>query len=217
MTDEQTATRVRAVAFDYGRVLSGPQDAACVSRMHELSGITADDFEARYRVQRLAYDHGEVSDHEYWTNMLRHGGREPTPALIAQLMAADADSWLGVDERMLAWARSVAARGITIAILSNMPSAVLAALQAKHGAWLDEFPVRIFSCDAGCVKPHRAIYDLTVNRLAVPADRVLFLDDKSENVEAAKQAGMQTILFTTADALAMEPLDAFGLPGVERS
>jgi putative hydrolase of the HAD superfamily len=208
-------SRVRAVAFDYGRVLSGPQDAECVSRMHALSGIAPGDFEGRYRAQRLAYDNGEVTDHEYWTNMLRHGGREPTPALIAQLMAADVESWLGVDERMLAWARSVAARGITIAILSNMPSALLAALQAKHGAWLEEFPVRVFSCDVGCVKPGRAIYDLTINRLAVPADRVLFLDDKSENIEGAREAGMQTIHFTTADALAREPLDSLGLPGLE--
>ena len=53
------------------------------------------------------------------------------------------------------------------------------------------------SCLEGTAKPGRKIYDLALARLGIPAGQTLFIDDKPENIDGAKQAGLQTILFKT--------------------
>lgn len=50
-------------------------------------------------------------------------------------------------------------------------------------------------------KPDAEIYHLTLERYNVTAENAVFIDDKKENVAAAKHAGMHSIHFTTAKAL----------------
>ena len=110
------------------------------------------------------------------------------------------------------WARRIGERGLKLAILSNMPAEMRVPINERHAAWLADFPIRLFSCDVGCAKPDSAIFRMLLERLGVPADRVLFLDDSLRNVEGARRAGLRAIHFTTYDALRAEPLSALGLP-----
>ena len=191
---------VLAVAFDYGRVLSGPQIPEAVERMHALTGLARDSFEAHYRRERLPYDRGTISSDAYWRGILERAGTPFDDALIQKLMDADAESWSGADMRVVELAERIAARGTKIAILSNMPADVLARLRKKH-AWIAHFPIGVFSCDVGVVKPDREIYDCTVQQLGVAAEQVLFIDDHPANIEGAKRAGMQTILYERFEQL----------------
>jgi putative hydrolase of the HAD superfamily len=61
--------------------------------------------------------------------------------------------------------------------------------------------VSLSSCYLGLRKPELAIYKRALDILGKPAERVLFIDDRQENVTGAEGAGMKTILFTGADAL----------------
>lgn len=60
------------------------------------------------------------------------------------------------------------------------------------------------SCYLGLRKPGQAIYNRALDILGTPAERVLFIDDRAENVASAEAAGMEAILFTGADALRSE-------------
>ena len=46
-----------------------------------------------------------------------------------------------------------------------------------------------------CLKPDVEIYKLTQQALGVPFDRMIFIDDKSRNVDAAIDLGIYSILF----------------------
>ncbi len=66
------------------------------------------------------------------------------------------------------------------------------------------FKVAFSSCYMGLRKPEPAMYQRTLNILGNKPERVLFIDDRAENVAGGSAAGMKAIQFTGADALRME-------------
>jgi putative hydrolase of the HAD superfamily len=68
------------------------------------------------------------------------------------------------------------------------------------------FDVALSSCYLGLRKPDLAIYKRALDILGRPAERVLFIDDRPENVAGAMGAGMHAIQFQGADSLRSELL-----------
>jgi putative hydrolase of the HAD superfamily len=67
----------------------------------------------------------------------------------------------------------------------------------------DVFEVVVDSAFVGTRKPEPGIYALTLERLGLPAAACVFVDDLERNVEAARDAGMEGIVFRdTAQAIA---------------
>ena len=66
------------------------------------------------------------------------------------------------------------------------------------------FQVALSSCYLGLRKPEPAIYRRALDILGRTAERILFIDDRAENVAGAAAFGMKAILFEGADALRLE-------------
>jgi putative hydrolase of the HAD superfamily len=66
------------------------------------------------------------------------------------------------------------------------------------------FQVALSSCYLGLRKPEPAIYLRALDILGRPTKRILFIDDRAENVAAAAAVGMNAVLFKGADALRLE-------------
>jgi len=66
------------------------------------------------------------------------------------------------------------------------------------------FKVALSSCYLGLRKPDMAIYRTALDILGRPADRILFIDDRPENVAAAVTAGMKAIRFEGEQSLRSE-------------
>jgi putative hydrolase of the HAD superfamily len=60
------------------------------------------------------------------------------------------------------------------------------------------FELVVDSAFVGMRKPDREIYDLTVERLGVPAAECLFVDDMEANCVAARDAGMRAVVYRDA-------------------
>ncbi len=74
------------------------------------------------------------------------------------------------------------------------------------------FKVAFSSCYVGLRKPGPEIYKRAIDILGAPAERILFIDDRQGNVDAAIEAGMKSIRFTgekqlRADLAALEILE----------
>jgi len=67
---------------------------------------------------------------------------------------------------------------------------------------VDEVEVQIWSCEHGVVKPDPAIYRLCLDALGYEPHRVLFFDDRPNNVEGARLAGMKAHLFESVEQAA---------------
>jgi putative hydrolase of the HAD superfamily len=89
-----------------------------------------------------------------------------------------------------------------LAILSNSPPSL--AQWLDDWGVLDLFDVVFCSGDEGVKKPAPAAFQVTLERLGVAPEEAVFVDDTLGHVQAAQALGIHSILFTTAEALAVE-------------
>lgn len=69
---------------------------------------------------------------------------------------------------------------------------------------------RLLSYELGCLKPEPAIYRIAIDRAGVLPREIFFADDRPENVEAARQAGIVATCFQSEQQLKL----ALGQAGV---
>ncbi|HEY8489921.1 MAG TPA: HAD-IA family hydrolase, partial [Dehalococcoidia bacterium] len=70
--------------------------------------------------------------------------------------------------------------------------------------------VVVNSCREGCAKPEARIYRLTLERLGLPAEAAVFVDDVEANVEGARAVGMAGVRFVDYQGLVRD-LRALGV------
>ncbi|MFA7286809.1 MAG: HAD-IA family hydrolase [Patescibacteria group bacterium] len=68
----------------------------------------------------------------------------------------------------------------------------------------DLFDVRVYSYEDKVSKPDPVSFQKVLSRLAADPAECLFIDDSVFNIEAARNLGIHSILFTTADELQSE-------------
>jgi putative hydrolase of the HAD superfamily len=194
---------LRAVVFDYGRVLTDPQDPQdpeAYAALLRITGLPLARFESLYWADRHAYDEGKLTGIEFWQKLLREAGVKLERNKVEELNQWDARMWTTENPAMLAWQLKLKERGMLTAILSNMGDNVLASIEREFD-WIHRFDVLVWSFQLHMAKPDPAIYRYTLNELDVQPEETLFLDDKLVNIEAAQALGIQAIQFSTVEQL----------------
>ena len=186
--------RIRCVVFDYGNVLSLGQEASVAERMASICGLGADEFHERYWHRRLDYDRGDLTGESYWATVVRDDKPPLDSQEVDHLISIDSEGWGRPSEPVLRWAEQLRREGVRLAVLSNMPLETSRYLVA-HRSWLRAFDPRIFSCDVRSVKPEPAIYRHCLKAVGFLPEEILFLDDKQQNVKAARQFGIHALVF----------------------
>lgn len=74
----------------------------------------------------------------------------------------------------------------------------------KTFALRDYFDIALTSCYVGLRKPDPAMYRRAIDIVGGPPERILFIDDRPENIEGAQNAGITAIHFTGADAFRLK-------------
>jgi putative hydrolase of the HAD superfamily len=200
---------LRAVVFDYGMVLTGPQDPEALAALLRITGLPFERFETLYWADRHAFDEGKLTGLEFWEKLPRQAGLNLPPGTVEELNLLDARMWTTQNPVMLDWQLRLKQCGILTAILSNMGDNVLANMKREFD-WLPRFDVLVWSFQLRVAKPDPAIYRHVLNELGTRPEETLFLDDKLVNVEAAQALGIKAIQFSTVDKLRAD-LKATGL------
>jgi putative hydrolase of the HAD superfamily len=191
---------LRAVVFDYGMVLTGPQDPAAHAELVRITGLPLDRFEELYWADRHAYDEGKLTGLQFWQKIIRDGALNLSEADIHRLNLLDGRMWSTVNEHMVAWQAELKQRGLLTGILSNMGDTVLEVLLSTH-SWISNFDVQVWSYQLLMAKPDPAIYRHILAKLGTQPEETLFLDDRLENIVAAHDLGIQAIQFSTVEKL----------------
>ena len=191
-------TRPAGLILDYGNVLSRPQDRRWFGPAAARVGTTAEMFRAAYWQHRHAYDAGLPAS-EYWQRVLATAGSDRASD-TGWLIEQDVASWLHYEDDVWTLAADFRARGGRTAFLSNSGPEVMARLRGDRR--IDHlFDAVVISCEVGLFKPDPRIYELCLERLALPAAGTLFVDDRADNVEGAARVGLRTLQFEGPDAL----------------
>ena len=185
-----------SVAFDLGGVLLHLNYQDAVRQVLPLcdphrAGGTERFFGLVARDSSMAeYESGLITRHEFFSRFVTTTGYHGSFEQFCE-------TWQNIfteNEPMIAFAREIAQTRDTY-IWSNAGE--------LHVPWAYErFPsLRFFkgdavSCYLGAVKPNRMFYQRALAKLALRPEQVLFIDDRPENVEAAREMGIGTVTYT---------------------
>ena len=194
---------IRALIFDYGGVLSLPQDKSCIKKMQEICNIPPETFIFEYNRRRPEYDRGTINGFEYWTSILKSSNSETTSEILRALINEDVKSWTRINLTILNWAKRLKQYNYKTAILSDMTEDTLEYIM-KNFSWISVFDVGIFSCRLGMTKPEPTIYHHCLDELKIKPENGLFIDDDIRNVEAAEKLGMKGIHYKSPQRLQTE-------------
>lgn len=191
---------MKAVLFDLFGVIARVQSAESQAVLERTAGGTPHLFWEAYWSQRAPYDRGELTGPAYWQKVCAQLGVPLDARLTGELIAADLASWSETDPRMVDLLRLLQDRGFVLGLLSNIPEELAARYEATQ-PWLERFAVRGLSCRIGSAKPEPAAYQWCIRALGLPPEDVLFVDDRADNVRAARELGLQGHVFTSPEGL----------------
>ena len=200
--------RVDAVVFDLGNVLI-PFDPRWLFRKLMSDEASIDRFfaETDFDAWNTAMDAGC----RFADGIAAHSRRFPQYRALFEAFFARWNETVGEPiAESVGVLRALQKSGVRTYALTNF-SAETYPLAAARFPFLADFDGAVVSGNEGVVKPDLAIYQRLVERYAVVPARAVFIDDKFENVDAARRLGFHAHHFT--DPAQLRPtLRALGLP-----
>ena len=197
---------LKTIIFDCGRVLTCDQNPGHARAMAESLGVPLREFLAVYASERHEYDRGTETARHYWDRVAGNWSRKLDDADLEKMIGHDLDSWFTINTETVALVGELKSEGYRLLILSNMnfegKERLLGPARLLDGKdWLSLFDEVLFSCDLKLLKPEREIYERCLEKTFAPARACLFIDDIQVNVQAARNSGMNAILFTDTFSL----------------
>ena len=202
---------LKAIVFDYGKVLTHPPTDADWARLAGMFGVPVPEFQQPYWGLRDKYDRAVHDGSSYWQAVGAQLGKTLSKDDVAQLISLDNTQWTNANPEMLDFAWRAQDAGLKIGILSNMQHDMLAAMRKKL-PWLDRFDAQIYTCEIGAIKPEPPSYHAVLQALGVRSAESIFFDDKPVNIEGALAVGMHAELFEGDVATAYGAIELLGSP-----
>lgn len=176
--------------FDWGGVLIDDPAPGLMRYCADALGVSEEAYARAHGKFGPDFQKGLITEDVFWTSVCAELER-PKPD-VPSLWGDAFSAVYSPREEVFSLARRLHDKGVEIALLSNTE---VPAMQHFHAQVYDMFDVTVFSCAEGTRKPERRVYELTLARLGSRPDRSVFIDDKQEYIDGAKQAGLHTILF----------------------
>lgn len=193
-----TATKLRAIIFDIGRVLIRVNVARAMTDLaHGVSLSPEEVWSALERDPRWRdWQEGRMSPRDWHLHVSRRLGSKLSFEQFVEVWNRALDPTPIHEDGFLA----KLAKQYRLAVLSNTDPLHVAHLEKTFG-FFELFPARIYSCSVGASKPDPVIYKEALQACKVRAQEALYVDDIPAYVQAASQLGMHGIVFQSADQL----------------
>jgi putative hydrolase of the HAD superfamily len=205
---------LRAVISDFGGVLTSPLSDAFLAVQDGLAipldaygkAMAAAAAESGGEIPLAALERGQLTEAEFLSQLERGlagvlGRDVSLHGFGEQLLGA-----MRPNEELFGYYRGLRDRGVRMGMLTNN-------VREWEPLWRSMLPIDdvfetvVDSAFVGMRKPEPEIYELTLERLGLPAEACAFVDDLEINVDAARSLGMAGIVHRDTAATIAE-LDA---------
>lgn len=190
----------QAIIFDWGNVIGFSDRAVVVNFMCDSFQISESEFESANLEKRKAMKAGN-SDIDFWIQYAQKNNIY-LPEDWSQKYKATLKKSVGVDPNMYVLIDQLKEKGIRVGMLSNIDDRN--AKLIRNFGFYEPFEPCLLSCEMSLEKPDPKVYELLLKTINLPAEQIVFIDDKIENVEAAKAMGIDAILFESELQLKVE-------------
>ena len=186
---------MRALLVDFGGVLTTNVFESFRAFCRE-EGLDPDAFlnlfrsdpEALQDLRRV--ERGEADEHEFAHRIGSRLGVKETEGLVDRLFAR-----IEPDGEMVEAVKSARAAGIKTGLVSNS----MGSGRYDRDSFPELFDAVVISGEVGTHKPEPEIYRLAAERVELPPEQCVFVDDLRENCEGAEAVGMTAVLHRGAE------------------
>lgn len=204
-TEATHQTKIKAIVFDFGGVIARVNTSELTEFFTTHLCIDKGTLkEARKEMQ--AYVSKGGSEKEFWEQYAISLGRTLPDHWFNQFDRVFRNSIIEIPASFRI-VKELQRQGYQTGMLSDV-SQYQANILRKLGYYNLFNPV-LLSYETGVEKPHPEAYKNLLKELKLPADSVIFIDDKVDNVEGAKKLGIDSIHFINPNQL-MEDLEKRG-------
>ncbi len=199
-------TRVRAIVSDFGGVLTSPllrsfaafQDSSGIP-LEALGQAMAAVGERDGANPLFELETGRLSERDFLAKLDEELRAKLGRPVEMRGFAEAYFAHLETNEELISYLRSLREeRGLRLALLTNN----VREWEPRWRAMIpvdDLFELVVDSAFVGMRKPEPEIYELTLQRLGVPAAAALLIDDIEVNCEAARTLGMPAVWFRSTE------------------
>ncbi len=202
--------RVQAIISDFGGVLTSPLIGAFIA-FQESSGVPLEELGkamAAVGQQRAAnplfeLELGRISEAEFLESIAEQLTAQLHRPIELGGFGERYFAHLTPNQTLIAYLRELRERGYRLAICTNN-------VREWERMWRAMLPINeifdvvVDSAFVGTRKPERRIYELTLERLGVPARAALLIDDVEINCQAARDLGMLAVHFQATEQAIQE-------------
>lgn len=192
---------IKVVLFDVGGVLISSTVSATSKALKDLglTEVQVEDVWKKYINTKLGC--GLISEQQFWQAVCTdYGLRQVT--VEENLLGKPYAKTIKPHDEVLAIARSLKQRGLTLAILSDTIEPHAKVMRDLN--IFDGFDKVFLSNEIGCRKPKAKTFRYVIDQLNVQPGEVVFIDDREVNTQGAEAIGMHGILFRDDGDLAKE-------------
>jgi putative hydrolase of the HAD superfamily len=188
-----------AILFDVGGVLlTNGWDRRERATAVEHFDLDGEDLETRHLAIFAAWERDAINLDAYLDQVMFYKPRSFSRDQFFEFMLSQSKP---LEDGALSILKEIAASDkCVVGALNNEARATNEYRFSKFGL-REYFQVAFSSCYFGLRKPDRAMYRRALDILGRPPERVLFIDDRQQNVDGATATGMKAILFEGADVL----------------
>jgi len=188
--------KIESVIFDWGGVLIDDPRPELLRYCADAFGMPQEHYTPVHDSFLDEFHKGLISEQRFWQEIARKLGR-PMPKAPSLWSGAFRSAYVPRPE-MFSLVRSLRDRGYKTALLSNTE---LPAVEFLGELNYDMFDVCVFSCAEGVIKPERRIFQITLERLGSQAAQSIYIDDRQDYIQGAKDAGLNAIIFENVEQL----------------
>ncbi len=187
---------VKTIIFDWGGVICYPITKRLVAKVKEHFNADEKAIRKAYFKDLYEYEIGKLTDEGFWQRFCRELGIKVDEKVLMGIVKEVEQ----LDKKVYDLIRQLEkTKRYKLVLLSNNIPVMVDYIKKKFD--LSVFDHLFFSNELGMRKPHIEIFEHVLKEINVTAECTIFIDDKQENLNAAAELGIKTILFQDAAQL----------------
>jgi len=197
--------KIEALLFDLGKVLIDFNFETGVKALHASCSISRDRLEEVLWDETWirGYERGEISTVQFHEYLCKTANLDMPLPHFRETWSSVFLPGLMVSEELLA----VLKRNYPLILVSNTNEAHFEFVRSKYRV-VDYFDHHILSYKVGSLKPDRKIFERAIAAANRPPQALFFIDDREENIIAARELGINAHQFESETALVAALQDA---------
>ena len=184
---------IKTIIFDLGGVIVSSEIELLDEKIADYLEIPLEEFKEFLAQYKLDLTKGKLSLMDVYSNVLKAFSKTDIGVedIVKKHLEIFEDSLSDLDENILSLVSRLRKNGYNVVCLTNAESDVVPIVRAS--GLYNYFERAYISTEIGMAKPSSEIYLTVFEDLDCKPEEVLFIDDKLENVTAARRLGTNIV------------------------